>query len=199
MDASLLRNLGVNEAIIQALQKSHKEEERELELIQDKDDLRLLLKGNRGLERGRHQSLTLVGFFGKNNSAKESNRQGVLPAEEYKCEDAFEFLHENDPLKDNLIINDVGLRLCESLLKPLRYLAQKTVDTKTGWVYIQDMKSEGVIPQEGYQSFSRLRSALAGYLIKKNGKDLIEANGRKQYRLSIDPRNIRLPKAESKI
>lgn len=199
MDPSLLRNLGVNEAIIQALQKSCGEEERELELLQDKDDLRLLLKSNRSFERGKHPCLTLVGFFEKNNPPKRSDRHASSPAEEYQCEDAFEFLPGDDPLKDNLIINDVNLRLCESLLKPLRYLAQKMVDTKTGWVYIQDMKSEGIIPQEGYQSFSRLRSALAGYLIKKNGKNLIEANGRKQYRLSIDPRNIKFPKAESKI
>jgi hypothetical protein len=191
MDSALLRNLGVNEAIIQALQKSYGEGEGEFEILQDKHDLRLLVKNNRSLEQGKIQIFTLLGFFDGLDSQKRFDLQDAPPARESRCEDVFEFLPEDGALSDNLKINDVSLHLCVSLLKPLRYLAQKKVDTKSGWAYIQDMKTDGVIPSEGYQLFSRIRAALAGYLINKNGKHLIEANGRKQYRLALDPGNIK--------
>ncbi len=104
-----------------------------------------------------------------------------------------EFLAESAKTKENLKINDIEMRLSDALLNLLRYLAQKIVDTKTGWVYIQDMRTDGVIPSDGYQSFSRLRNSMAGYLLKKNPNQFIEASGRKQYRLSIDPKNVKFP------
>ena len=58
MDTTLLRNLGVSEAIIQALQKSYGEEYEELEIMQDKHDLRLLLKRN-GLQNSRPHVLNI--------------------------------------------------------------------------------------------------------------------------------------------
>ena len=190
MDATLLRNLGVNEAIIRALLKSYGEECEELEIMQDKHDLRLLVKRN-GYRHTKPHVLRLPGFFEKDALSRKSRSDNALLIERYNCKDTLEFLPESITAKENLKINGVGMRLSDAHLKLLRYLAQKIVDTKTGWVYIQDMNDEGVIPSDGYQAFSRLRSAVVGYLLKKNARDFIEANGRKQYRLSIDPKNIK--------
>ena len=192
MDVTLLRNLGVNEAIIQALKKSFGEEHEALEILQDKQDLRLLLK-RKGFQNIEPHILILPGFFKKNDFAHKSEVDNAQLIESYNCKDTLEFLAQSPKTKENLKINDIEMRLSDALLNLLRYLAKKTVDTKTGWVYIQDMKTDGVIPSDGYQSFSRLRSSMAGYLLKKNPNQLIEASGRKQYRLSIDPRNIKFP------
>jgi hypothetical protein len=192
MDAALLRNLGVNEAIIQALQKSYGEEQAEMEILPDKHDLKLVLK-RKSLENLKPHILTFPGFFKVKPVLQKAEPGTEIPNESYQCEDTFEFLPESEAAKENLKINGVGIRLSDSLLKLLKYFAQKMVDTKTGWAYIQDMRVEGVIPSDGYQSFSRLRSDINGYLLKKNAKDLIEANGRKQYRLSVDPTNIKMP------
>jgi hypothetical protein len=43
-----------------------------------------------------------------------------------------------------------------------------------------------------------LRSILAGYLLEKNPHDVIESNGRKQYRLAIDPVNVLIPEGTRK-
>ena len=94
-------------------------------------------------------------------------------------------------------INGVKLHLSDALLKLLRHLSDNVAANKVGWAYVQDMKAAGIIPSDGYQPFSRLRSAIAGYLLKKNAKDLIEANGRKQYRLSVDPKRIKFPKEDT--
>lgn len=190
MDERLLRNLGVNEAIIQALLKSYGEECEELGIRQDKHDLRLLVKRN-GYSQAKPYVLWLPGFFEKEALSRKTRPDNALLIEHYNCHDTLEFLPGFTTAKENLKINGVGMRLSDAHLKLLRYLAQKIVDTKTGWVYIQDMMDEGVIPSDGYQSFSRLRSAVIGYLLNKNARDFIEANGRKQYRLSIDPKNIK--------
>ena len=192
MDVTLLRNLGVKEAIIQALKKSYGEEHEALEILQDKHDLRLLLK-RKGCQNIDPHILTLPGFFKKNTFAQKMEVDNAPLVEFYNCKDTLEFLAESSKTKENLKINGIEMRLSDALLNLLRYLAQKIVDTKTGWVYIQDMKKAKVIPSDGYQSFSRLRSSMAGYLLKKNANQFIEASGRKQYRLSIDPKNIKFP------
>ncbi len=190
MDATLLRNLGVNEAIIQALQKSYGEDP-ELEIMQESYDLRLLLRRT-DLRHSPPHVLTLPGFFRRDTASKRIEPVSSLPTERYSCNDALEFLSKSSAVRENLRINGIEIRLSDSLFNLLYYFARNAVRTKTGWIYIQDMKSDGVIPSDGYQSFSRLRSAVGGYLLKKNAKDFIEANGRKQYRLSVDPINIKI-------
>lgn len=196
MDTALLRHLGVNETIVEALQKSYGEDLDELEISQDKSDLRLLLK------RGDVQSckphvLTIHGFFNKKTFSQIAESEVEYHVEQYSCKDTIEFLPHSETAKENLKINGVGLHLSDALLKLLRYLAEKVAENKIGWVYVQDMKAAGIIPSDGYQPFSRLRSAIAGYLLKKNAKDLLEANGRKQYRLSLDPKRIKFPKKDT--
>ena len=193
MHSTLLRNLGVNEVIVQALQKSYGEEYKALEILQDKHDLRLLLKRNGSQDIDPH-ILTLPGFLKGNTALQNAVPDAIRFIEHYNCHDTLEFLPESHYSKENLKINDEAVRLSDAPLKLLRYFAQKNVDTQTGWVYIQDMKSDRVIPSDGYQAFSRLRSAVGGYLLKKNAKDLIEANGKKQYRLSINPAHIKFIK-----
>ena len=190
MDTTLLRNLGVNEAIIQALEKSYGDQFDELEIMQGEYDLRLFLKSSGDRNKKPH-IVTLPGYFKMKGCSQKIESQIQFALESYSCNDILEFLPASAMTKENLLINGVGVHLSDSHLKLLQYFAQKIVDTESGWVYIQDMRSDGVIPSDGYQPFSRLRSAVAGYLLKKNGKDFIEANGRKQYRLSIDPKNIK--------
>lgn len=196
MDTALLRHLGVNEAIVNALQKSYGEDLEELEILQDKSDLRLLLKRH-DVQNFKPHVLTIHGFFSKKTFSQIAESEVEYHVEHYNCKDTIEFLPQSETAKENLKINGVKLHLSDSLLKLLRYLAEKVVANKVGWVYVQDMKSEGIIPSDGYQPFSRLRTAIAGYLLKKNAKELIEANGRKQYRLSVDPKRIKFPKEDT--
>lgn len=195
MATDLLRHLGVDEAIVTALQKSYGKDFEELEILQDKSDLRLLLRQS-AQNLKPHSILTIHGFFGKKKVDQVAEAEAEYHVERYNCRDTIEFLPGSETVKENLKINGDGLHLGDALLRLLRYLADKVVETNGGWVYVQDMKAEGVIPSDGYQPFSRLRSSIAGYLLKKNPKDFIEANGKKQYRLSADPKNIRFPKEE---
>jgi hypothetical protein len=191
MDAILLRYLGVDEAIIQALKHSYGERCAELEIMQEKQDLKLLFKRNH-IQNLKPHIVTIPGYFITNSFCQKAS--SLVSAVHYNCSDTLVFLPESTQTKENITINGVGLCLSDTPLKLLRHLAKKTVDTKTGWVYIQDMRAAGVISSDGYQAFSRLRSAVATYLLKKNAEDFIEANGKKQYRLAIDPKHIKFLK-----
>lgn len=189
MNAELLRYLGVNDAIIHAIQKSYGEELEDLEIKQDQDDLKLVLRksGNVGFKP---HVLTIQSFFEKKTYQQIKEAEIQYGVTRYNCRDALEFIPEGLSAGENLIINGAQLKLCDSLYRLLRYLAQELKRTEVGWVYIQDLKEDKIIPSDGYQPFSRLRSAIAGYLLDKNPKDFLESNGRKQYRLSVDPKNI---------
>lgn len=190
MNTSLLRNLGVNEAIIIALEKSYGDDSQSnLEIMQEQLDLKLLIKQGKSID-GKCDVVSLPGFF-KKNTLKNLKADAVPAEARYNCNDVLEFLPESASMKENLRINGVDLRLSDALIKLLRFLAKKTVESKTGWVYIQDLMAEEIIPSDGYQSFSRLRGVIGGYLLKKNPRDLIEANGKKQYRLSVAPNHIK--------
>lgn len=191
MDTALLKNLGVNERIIQAIQKSYGDSLEELEILQDKSDLKLVLKRSR-LGDFKPHVVTIHDFFEKKSFAGVAEAEVEYNAEKYKCRDIFEFLPSSDLGGSNLCLNGAKIQLPEALYRLLYFLAQEMRKTQSGWVYIQDLQQAGVIRSDGYQPFSRLRSALAGYLVKKNPKDLIESNGHKQYRLSVDPKNIRV-------
>ena len=195
MDTALLRHLGVNEAIINALQKAM-EMISKSEILQDRADLRLLVRRS-SVPNFKPHVLTIHDFFSKKTFAQIARSDVEYRVERFNCQDQIEFLASSLTARENVRINGIGLRLSDAMLKLFRYLAEKVEATKVGWVYIQDMKADGVIPSDSYQSFSRLRSAVGGYLLKKNPKDFIEANGRKQYRLSVDPKKIKLPKEDA--
>ena len=60
--------------------------------------------------------------------------------------------------------------------------------SKSGWVYTQDLETEGIITDSSkYQIYNHLRAALKGSLLNKDVSDFIESNSRKQYRISTHP------------
>ncbi len=189
MNAELLRYLGVNNTIINAIQKSYGEELEELEIQQDQSDLKLILRKT-GPVGFKPHVLTIQSFFEKKTYAQIKEAEIQYGVTKYNCRDVLEFMPDGISSGENLVINGAKLKLCDSLYKLLSYLAKELKKTEVGWVYIQDLKEAKIIPSDGYQPFSRLRSAIAGYLLEKNPKDFLESNGRKQYRLSIDPKNI---------
>jgi len=192
MDTALLRNLGVNEKIIQAIQKSYGDNLEDLEILQDKADLKLVLKRHQAPNNKAHV-VTIHDFFEKKSFSQIAESEVEYHVEKYKCKDTIAFFPHALPGEPNVSINGDKLMLADALYKLLYHLGHEMKQTETGWVYIQDLQSNGIIHSDGYQPFSRLRSALGGYLLKKNPKDLIESNGRKQYRISINPKNISIP------
>lgn len=189
MNAELLRYLGVNDTIINAIQKSYGNELEDLEIKQDDSDLKLVLRKS-GSAGFKPHVLTIQSFFKKKTYAQIKEAEIQYGVTKYNCRDTLEFIPEGISSGENLVINGAKLKLCDSLYRLLSYLAKELKRSEVGWVYIQDLKEDKIIPSDGYQPFSRLRSAIAGYLLDKNPKDFLESNGRKQYRLSVDPKNI---------
>ena len=193
MSMSLLKNLGVDEAIIHALRKCCGEDLNGLEIEKDDGDLKLLVQCSKGPHHSPH-AFTINGFFEKRirTSGTHAGTSVKLPTEYYNCHDTIEFLPDNNSGKGNVKINGSEMRMGNSMLKLLRYLAEELKKKNGGWVFVQDLVEAEIIRSEGYQPFERLRGAIAGYLLDKNPKDFIEANGRKQYRISTDPDKVLL-------
>ncbi len=192
MNASLLRNLGVDEAIIQALQKSYGDDSGELEILKDGINLKLILKKQTS-GKIKPQVMTLQNFFQKKLGSHVAETTEEYQVQKYNCQDTLEFLPNEGLGRVNFKINGEDVCLGDSLYKLLRYLAEKLKETPAGWVYVQDLKEKGIIPSDGYQPFSRLRGIVARYLLEKDPRKFIEANGQKQYRISTNPNNVRLP------
>ncbi len=191
MGVSLLKNLGVDETIIQALCKSYGEKLEGLQITKDEGDLKLLVPCSKGPDHSPHV-VTIERFFEKQSSAQMPGPDVKSSTEQYRCLDKITFLSDDNSGKCNVKINGHEVRLGDSSLQLLRYLARELKRTGNGWVYLQDLVAEEIMPSGGYQPFDRLRSAIAGYLLNKNPKDLIESNGRKQYRISTDPGNVEI-------
>lgn len=196
MAVALLKNLGVDQMIIQALVKSYGKNLQGLEIAKDDNDLKLVVKNAGSPEQNTH-ILTISRFFSE-SANKVAEPESAYGYKSYKCRDRIEFLESDGSDAENVRINGAGLKLSDALYSLLFHLAETAMDSENGWVYIQDLKGKGIIPSDGYQPFSRLRTALAGYLLEKNPHDVIESNGRKQYRLSIDPANIFIPEGKKK-
>jgi hypothetical protein len=196
MAVALLKNLGVDPAIVDALIKSYGNNLEGLEISKDERDLKLILKNVDESENQPHVFVIHNFFTGLPSANQET--QPVSPIETYKCRDIIEFFDEPHGEGENIRINGTLLKLGEVLYVLLHALAEAAQTAELGWVYIQDLKDQGIIATDGYQPFSRLRHALGGYLIRKNPQDLIESNGRKQYRISVDPRNIHFIKRDKK-
>jgi len=196
MAVALLKNLGVDQVIIQALVKSYGKDLQGLEIAKDDNDLKLVVKNAGSPERNTH-ILTISRFFSE-SASRIAEPDPVDGYKCYKCRDRLEFLESDGSDTENVRVNGAGLKLSDALYNLLFHLAETARDSENGWVYIQDLKEKGIIPSDGYQPFSRLRMALAGYLLEKNPHDVIESNGRKQYRLSVDPDNILIPEGIKK-
>ena len=190
MDAALLKNLGVNERLIQAIQKSYGDNLEELEILQDRSDLKLVLKRSNAANNFKPHIVTIHDFFEKKSFSQVAEAEVEYHVERYKCRDVLCFFADAQHGEPNVSINGEKLIFGDALYKLLYFLADQMKQTQIGWVYIQDLQAAKIIHSDGYQPFSRLRGAIAGYLLKKNPKEFIESNGRKQYRLSVDPKNI---------
>lgn len=193
MDTALLKHLGVHEKIVQALEKSSGEKIEELEIEQSVSGLKLILRYR--LESGIKTHIITLNHPEEKKaliSAETPQEDYAAGTGAYRCGDRILFL-EPDRAGVNLILNGHKLRLSDSLFRLLLYLAHEMKKTGKGWVSIQDLREGRLIPSDGYQPFSRLRGVVAGYLIKKNPRDFLEANGCKQYRISVPPAHIMLP------
>ncbi len=192
MDTALLKHLGVDERILQALEKSWGGQFEEVEIEQGASGLRLILRSRQDagfktqiITLNAHQEKQVLG-----TAEPQAEYAAGNPAL-YRCRDEIDFFPEAEAGKPNLQLNGEPLRMSDSLFRLLHYLAREMKINKPGWVSIQDLRAARVIPSDGYQIFSRLRGVAAGYLLEKNPRDFLEANGIKQYRLSVPPGNIR--------
>ncbi len=192
MCVTLLRNLGVDETIIKALRKSYGENLEGLQIEKDDADLRLLLKSVNGAEKP-PQVVTIHRFFQEDTSKRKDSVCEESSEGKYCCRDTIGFLPDDGSNKSNIRINGHEMRLSETSIQIMKYLAKDLKKTSVGWVYIQDLVKDGIVPTDNYYPFTRLRAALAGYLLEKNPKEFLQANGRKQYRISTDPKNVSIP------
>lgn len=192
MDTALLKHLGVDARILMALEKSWGSQLEEVEIEQGDSGLRLILRARQ--ESGfKTQIITL-------NAQQEKQSLGTAESEAYynavrqsgcRCRDTIDFFPAAEPGEANVRLNGQRFRMSDSLFRLLHCLGLEMKRSKPGWISIQDLRAARVIPSEGYQIFSRLRSVVAGYLLEKNPREFLEANGVKQYRLSVPPGNIR--------
>ncbi len=191
MEVSLLKNLGVDEKIIQALQKTYGKDLKKVQFEKEYDDLKLFVKGRKD-PVFLPSVLTIRHFFEEKTCSQVSESVVKYAAEHYYCRDTITFLPDDNSGRGNVRINGHEIRLGEAMFQLMMHLARGLKNTQGGWVYVQDLVDAGIIPSLGYQPFNRLRSALAGYLLDKNPKVFIESNGRKQYRISTDPSNVEI-------
>ena len=192
MDTTLLKHLGVHERVVQALQKSSGGRFEAVEIEQSAAGLRLIVR-YREADQSRAHIITLTDLPENSPSSVCSEPQAEYTAGNIsacRCKDTITFLSPRDAGQPNLRINGQKLRMGDSLFRLLHHLAVQMKKDNIGWIAMQDLREARLIPKEGYQIFSRLRSVVAGYLLAKNPRDFIEANGCKQYRLSVPPENI---------
>jgi len=189
MAVTLLRNLGVDETIVQALCKSCGDEMPGLRIEKDDEDLRLVVRCSDGPSKKPHV-VTIHRFFERKTFANVLEPDKAPSTSQYKCRDKIVFLSDDNIGKCRIAINDHEMRLSDASYQILLRLAQELKKGAGGWVFVQDLRENEIMPPDGYQPFSRLRSVLEGYLLGKNPKDFIECNGRKQFRISTDPDNV---------
>ncbi len=193
MTIAFLKNLGVDEIIIQALSKSYGENLDGLQVEKDDADLKLSVKDARNSGQA-PEVMTIHRFFEKKAACQVAETPAEYATDRYNCRDTIVFLPNDNSGKGNVEINGHKIRMGDSSIQLLKYLAQELKKETGGWVFVQDLVEATIIPSDGYQPFSRLRNAIAGYLLNKNPMDFIEANGKKQYRISTDPGNVSIPK-----
>ncbi len=191
MGVSLLKNLGVDRRIIQALQKTYGEDLKQVEFEKEAGDLKLLVQCRKDPTCLPHV-LTIRHFFEDKIYDQVAETAVKYSTEHYNCRDVIALLPDDNSGRGNVKINGHEIHLGDSMFHLLRSLAKELKKNEGGWVYVQDLADAGILPSEGYQPFNRLRSAIAGYLLDKNPKVFIESNGRKQYRISTDPSNVEI-------
>lgn len=108
---------------------------------------------------------------------------------EYKCTDQIHVLGASSiPRSNEIIVNKTKIEIGDSLFLLLLRLAVELKKGEGGWVSIYSLYDEHIITDsDKYKIYSRLRTALQGSLIDKNGKKFIENDGSKNYHISTRP------------
>jgi|WetSurMetagenome_2_1015567.scaffolds.fasta_scaffold94317_3 hypothetical protein len=107
----------------------------------------------------------------------------------YLCRDRIHTPGDAPMPRNNLIlINDKPVNLPDAPFALLFRLAVALWQDKNGWIEAPTLWGEGIIPDpEKHQPFSNLRKLLGEHLGSKDGKQFIENDGTKRYRLSTHP------------
>jgi len=125
---------------------------------------------------------------GKGQEVTEQQRQDYEKYE-YLCYDKIHIPGKIPMKRSNLIyVNENTVKIGDSLFALLLRLVVELKKGNGGWLDIHTLHSEGIISDPGkYQIYSRLRNAMAGSLLEKDGKKFIESDGVKRYRISSHP------------
>ncbi len=108
---------------------------------------------------------------------------------EYQCRDKIHIPGITPMKRTNEIeFNAHRIRLGDSLFLLFLRLVVELKRKKGGWVDRHTLKSEGVVSDaDTFQVYSRLRTALVGSLLEKDGRAFIQNDGSKRYRISTYP------------
>ncbi|MFH1374784.1 MAG: hypothetical protein ABII79_13425 [bacterium] len=119
---------------------------------------------------------------------------------EYRCRDKVHIPGITPAKRSNEIeLNAHRIRLGDSLFLLFLRLVAELKRKNGGWVDRYTLESEGVVSNAGtFQVYSRLRTALAGSLLEKDGGAFIQNDGSKRYRISVHPDFITYDKKKLK-
>jgi len=108
---------------------------------------------------------------------------------EYKSYDKVDIPGTNSVYRSNeIIVNGVKIKIGDSIFLLLLRFIVELKKGEGGWINKNTLKSERIINDPNkYQIYSRLRTALKGSLIDKDGEKFIESDGSKNYRVSTHP------------
>ncbi len=127
----------------------------------------------------------------RSNSSEDYSEEQIKDYADYKylCHDKV-YIPGTIPMwRSNLIVvNGIEIKIGGSLFILFFRLVVELKKKKGGWVNIYTLKEERVIPDSGkYQIYSNLRTELKGSLLDRNGKNFIQNDGSKNYRISTHP------------
>jgi hypothetical protein len=107
----------------------------------------------------------------------------------YLCRDRIHIPGDVPSPRNNLVlINGKAINLPDAAFSLFFRLAIELWQDRNGWIEAPILWEEGIIPDpEKHQPFSNLRKLLAEHLDSKDGKQFVENDGAKRYRLSTHP------------
>lgn len=117
------------------------------------------------------------------------NQQKDYDKHMYNCKDKIYIPGTSSFYRSNeIIVNGIKIKIGDSLFLLLLRLAVELKKGEGGWVNIYSLYDEHIISDpDKYQIYSRLRTAIKGSLIDKDGEKFIENDGSKNYRISTHP------------
>jgi hypothetical protein len=134
---------------------------------------------------------------GKKRATRQSHRRrgktskagGVKRGQHgFKCLDRIDIpgIHPESGL--NIVhVNGGEIKISDKLLTLLLRLIIGLKKGKDGWIDRDILSKEKIVPESGHQIYTRLRKRLEPHLTERNGRDLVENDGKGYYRLSTPP------------